>query len=167
MTSTSLSAPPTEFEPAVMISMVDDRVIISPPTHPDLETTHVLVAAAAAAVIAGSTVMIDLDPDTASDDLVPFGPTIHDVADTAEMHGGLVRVLGPGMVQMSTHDAFWTIDLSEGRLVRSDKAIDPWFVTRTSWTRIRALWATCATVTVLTADGTYLSTRTAWSRAAN
>ena len=150
-------------ESAVMVSMCGDSLVICPPRRVDLETTRVLVAAAAAAVQAGATVMIDLDPDTASDDLVPLGPVPRPGEHPVLSEGGPVRVLGAGSIRLSTHDSHWTIDLSESRLFRADTTIDPWFVGPDGWTQIRAIWATCTLVTALTVDGSYLSTRTAWA----
>ena len=128
-----------------------------------LEMTEVLVIAAASAVAAGLRVMIDLDPDTASDDLVTRRPPSAATATCLNGHGGPVKVVGAGYVRLTTRDANWTIDLAQGRLCRSDDAIEPHFVTPDDWTSVQALWVTQTSVTALTDDGTYLSTRSAWT----
>ncbi len=163
--SVSTDVPVDDFpvDPPVMVSMCDQHVVISPSTSLDLAATEVLVGLASSAVREGSIVMIDLDPSTPSDDLVSRGPVAGEdevsVAETA----GTVRLLGPGCVRLTTREAFWTIDLSQSRMFRSEKPVDPYFVAADGWTRIRALWASCASVTALTVDGTYLSCRAAWT----
>lgn len=149
--------------PTVMVSMFDDHLVICPPDHLDLEMTEVLVIAAASAVTSGSTVMIDLDPDTASPELIARRPLSDVAANCVGGDGGPVAVLGPGYVRLATRDAHWTIDLADGRLCRSDAAIEPHFVGPDDWTHIQALWVTQANVTALTRDGTYLSTYAAWT----
>lgn len=150
-------------EPTVMVSMFDDQLVVCPPQHLDLEMTEVLVVAAASAVASGSTVMIDLDPDTASDELIARRPLSAVKTRCVTGPGGLVSIPSAGYVRLATRDAYWTIDLAHGRLCRSDSAIDPHFVGPGDWTHIQALWVTLADVTALTADGTYLSTHAAWT----
>ena len=65
---------------AVTISVCDDHVVICPPSHVDLDATHSLVAAAAAGVLSGSTVILDLALDTAGSELVALGPIVFDIA---------------------------------------------------------------------------------------
>ena len=148
---------------SVRVSMFDDHLVICPPSHLDLEMTEVLVVAAASAVMSGSTVMIDLDPDTASDELIARSPVSTDIGSCVTGDGGPVGVLGAGFVRLSARDSQWTIDLAHGRLCRSDHAIDPYFVRPDDWLRIQALWVTPTYVTALTTDGTYLSTHAAWA----
>lgn len=159
--------PPTpkldRTEPSVLVSMSDDLVVIRPPRHVELETTHVLVDAASSAVTAGAVVMVDLDPGAASDDLRSFRP--RDDSDPSDAESRAVEVLRPGWVRLSTRDAYWTIDIARGRLFRADALVDPHFVADREWTEIRALWITCTYVTALSTDGTYLSTRTSWRSA--
>ncbi len=150
-------------EPNVMVSMFDDQLVICPPAHLDLETTEVIVVAAASAVTAGSTVMIDLDPDTASGELIARRPLSAATARCVTGPGGPVAIPSAGYVRLVTRDSHWTIDLSHGRLCRSDAAVDPHFVAPASWTRIQAVWVTLTDVTALTVDGTYLSTHAAWT----
>jgi hypothetical protein len=151
------------IDPKVMISMLDDHLVINAPTDLDLEMTEVLVAAAASAVATGSTVMIDVDPDTASDELIARRPLRKVTTTGTTDSGGPVSVLGAGRVQLATCDAYWTIHLSRGRLCRSDDAIDPHFVGPEDWTPIQALFVAPAHVTALTNDGTYLSTLAEWT----
>ena len=157
------SGPRSETEPAVSVSMSEDHVVICPPAHLDLETTEVLVVAAASAVTSGSTVLIDLDPETTSDELIARRPLSDDVLTCVTSESGPVRVLGAGFVSLATRDAHWTIDLTRGRLCRSDGAVDPHFVVSGNWTPVQALWVTSANVTAPTTDGTYLSTQAVWS----
>ncbi len=151
------------ISPTVIVSMLDDHLVICAPAQLDLEMTEVLVIAAASAVAAGYCVMIDLDPYTtieaisARRPLSAVGP--HCVIGDA----GPVAVLGAGYVRLATRDAHWTIDLAHGRLCRSDDAIEPHFVRPEGWTPIRALWVTQTSVTALTDDGIYLSTPAAWT----
>ena len=151
------------FDPPLMVSMFDDQLVICAPAQLDLETTEVLVMAAASAVAAGSTVMIDLDPDTASDELIARRPLGVVAANCVTDDGGPVDVLGAGYVRLTTRDGHWTINLAEGRLFRSDDVIDPHFVSPDAWIPIQALWVTQTNVTALTNDGTYLSTLAAWT----
>ncbi|MEP1124310.1 MAG: hypothetical protein ABJH68_10520 [Ilumatobacter sp.] len=150
-------------EPDVMVSMFDDQLVICPPAHLDLETTEVIVVAAASAVTSGSTVMIDLDPDTASGELIARRPLSAATARCVTGPGGPVAIPSAGYVRLATRDSHWTIDLAHGRLCRSDSVVDPHFVAPGSWTRIQALWVTITDVTALTVDGTYLSTHAAWT----
>ena len=151
------------IDPTVMISMLDDHLVICAPTDLDLEMTEVLVIAAASAVATGSTVMVDLDPDTASDELIARRPQSNVTRTCITGDGGPVSVLGAGYVRLTTCDACWTIDLGRGRLCRSDDAIDPHFVGADDWTPIQALWVAPTNVTALTNDGTYLSTIAEWT----
>ena len=150
-------------EPTVMVSMFDDQLVICPPTHLDLETTEVLVIAAASAITAGSTVMIDLDPETASDELIARRPVSAVNTSCVTGPGGPVSIPSAGYVRLATRDAHWTIDLAHGRLCRSDSAVDPHFVGPGDWTHVQALWVTPTDVTALTVEGTYLSTHAAWT----
>lgn len=151
------------LEPTLMVSMLDDHLVLSAPTQLDLETTKVLVIAAASAVASGSTVMIDLDPDTANDELLARRPPGVVATNCVTGAGGPVDVLGAGYVRLTTRDAHWTIDLTHGRLCRSDEVIQPHFVGPDAWTPIQALWVTPANVTALTNSGAYLSTLAAWT----
>ena len=157
------TAAPQTTDPTVRVSMLDDHLVICAPADLDLEMTEVLVIAAASAVAAGSTVMIDLDPDTASDELVARRPLGAVTATCVTGDGGPVGVIGAGYVQLATSDAHWTIDLAQGRLCRSDDAIDPLFVGPDAWIPVQALWVTPTSVTALTNDGTYLSTLAEWT----
>ena len=69
---------PTEhcIDAAVTVSMFDEHLVICAPPRLDLEMTNVLVIAAASAVACGSTVMIDLDPEIASDELLARRPRL-------------------------------------------------------------------------------------------
>lgn len=154
---------PDNIVPAVMVSMLDDHLVICAPDHLDLEMTEVLVYAAASTVASGSTVMIDLDPDIASHDLIARRPLGSVESSCLIGHGRPVSVLGAGYVRLATRDAYWTIDLSHGRLCCSDRAIEPHFVRADDWTRIQAIWVTQTSVTALTTDDRYLSTRSAWT----
>jgi hypothetical protein len=164
----SLSVPePVEIRGAidstVRVSMLRDHLVIWPPAHVDLQATQVVVMAAASAVLAGSTVMIDLDPTTASEELLAHAPLSFGDPHCVTGPGGPVDVPGAGFVRLATLNSFWTIDLGQGRLCRSDLAIDPHFVRPQDWTRLGALWVSQSSVTALTDDGTYLSTPASWS----
>lgn len=154
--------PAPTYDPEIMISMLDDHVVMSPPRDLDRSGTELLISAAAAAVEAGSTVLVDLDPTTPSDMLLARGlggdPTAVVVSDIEP-----VAVLGAGYVRLRTAECYWTIDLKHSRFCQSATPIDPHFVTFDRWTKIRALWVTCSTVSVLTVDGSYLSTRASWT----
>lgn len=153
----------TIIDPKVNISMVDDQLVVCAPAHLDLEMTKVLVIAAASAVAAGSTVMIDLDPDTASDELIARRPLSTAANNCVTSSGGPVELLSAGYVRLSTRDGHWTIDLGQGRLCRSDDPIEPHFVGHDDWIHICALWVTQTSVTALAKDGTYLSSFAAWT----
>jgi hypothetical protein len=161
----SKNSAPTEtvVDPTVMVSMFDEHLVICAPTHLDLEMTNVLVIAAASAVACGSTVMIDLDPDTASDELIARRPPTAVATNCVTSDGGPVAVLGAGYVQLTTRDGYWTIDLGQGKLCRSNDAIEPHFVGLDNWIHICALWVTQTSITALANDGTYLSAFAAWT----
>ena len=148
---------------SVMVSMCDDHIVISPSTRLDLAATRALINVAASAIRSGSIVMIDLDPDTPSDDLISHGPVSGRPAALLCGGEGSVRLLGPGCIRVATTESHWTIDLSLSRLFRSEKPIEPFFVSTDRWTPIRALWASCESITALANDGTYLSCRTVWT----
>lgn len=117
------AATPTTIHPTVTVSMLDDHLVICAAADLDLEMTDAQVIAAASALAAGSTVMIDLDPETASDELIARRPLSAVTATCITGDGGPVGVLGAGYVGFTTSDAYWTIDLTQGRLCRSDDAI--------------------------------------------
>lgn len=146
----------------VSVSMSDESLVVSPGSPLDLDATNVLVSVTATAVLSGITVMIDLDPCTPSDDLVAHGPVSARMKTILRRPGSGVRVLGAGRVRLEMVDAMWTIDLDRCRLFRSEKPIDPYFVSDDQWTPIRALWVNCETVTALDASGTYLCCDAAW-----
>jgi len=150
------------IDATVTVSMFDEHLVICAPSRLDLEMTNVLVIAAASAVGCGSTVMIDLDPDTASDELIARRP-LRAAAGCVTIDGGPAAVLGPGYVQLTTRDGYWTIDLGQGRLCRSNDPIEPHFVWLDDWTLICALWVTPTSMTALANDGTYLSTFASWT----
>jgi hypothetical protein len=141
--------------------MCDDHVVICPPSHLDLDSTHALVAAAAAGVLGGSTVMIDLDHETDSHELVARGPIAVGWVDPAAV-AGHVDVLGAGCVRLSTADSYWTIDIAEGRLFRAETIVDHHFVGRANWTYVQAIWLGCSSITALCTDGSYISARVIW-----
>lgn len=147
----------------VMVSMFDEHLVISPPDRIDLDSTGVLVMAAASAVASGSTVMIDLDPQTHSDELVARRPTGDQAASCAIAEGGPVSVLGPGYIRLAVLHGYWTIDLTRGRLFRSQDEIQPHFIGAGDWSDIQALWVSPHSLTALAGDGTYLSTHAAWT----
>ena len=150
--------------PPVIVSMCDEHVVISCPTHLDFAATEALISVAGSAIRSGSIVMFDLDPSTPSDDLIAHGPVAgHHEADLDDMRS--VHLIGPGRVRFATTDSHWTIDLAHSRLLRSEKPIDLHFVDVDRWTPIRALWLNCQTATALTADGTYLTCHMVWSAA--
>lgn len=149
---------------AVDISMFDDQLVIRPPARLGLDMTIVLVDAVDAALRGGATVMVDLDPETASSDLAAVGP-VGSSPDVGATPRGPVVVLAPGCVRVPTLDGHWTIDVAASRMFRSDTPLDPSFVGPDDWTPIRALWLTCASLTALTDAGSYLSARTPWQRA--
>ena len=159
----TVAAKQHDVDHRLMISMLDDHLVVGVATSIDLEMTELLVVAAASGVAAGSTVMIDLDPHIASCDLVARRPmgTIDTCCVTHA--GGPVTVLGAGSVRITTRDAHWTIDLVHGRLCRSESIVDPQFVRPHAWTKIHALWVNRDHVTALTGDGTYLTTIATWS----
>ena len=157
------AATPTTIDPTVRVSMLEDHLVVRAPTDLDLEMTEVLVAAAASAVATGSTVMIDVGPDTASDELIARRPLSNATTTCITGSGGPVIVLGAGHVRLATSDAYWTIDLGRGRLCRSEDAVDPHFVGPENWTPIQALWVAPTHVTALTDNGTYLSTLAEWT----
>jgi len=148
-------------ETDVTISMCDEHVVICPPSHLDLDSTHALVAAAAAGVLGGSTVMIDLDTHTASSELVALGPITDGRVDPVAV-AGRVDVLGAGCVRLSTADSYWTIDIAEGRLFRTETIVDHHFVGRADWTCVQAIWLGCSSITALCMDGSYISARVIW-----
>jgi len=148
-------------EAAITISMCDDHVVICPSSHLDLDSTHSLVAAAAAGVLSGSTVMIDLDSHSDSSELVALGPISNGRVDPTAVVGH-VDVLGAGLVRLSTADSNWTIDLAEGRLFRAETIVDHHFVGGSDWSCVQAIWLTCSSITALCADGSYISARVIW-----
>lgn len=150
-------------EDDLTVSMLGEHLVICPPTRLDLETTDVLVVAAASAVAAGSTVMIDLDPGTASDELVARRPLVTTVPPRHGPVGDAAVVIGAGLVRVAARDVVWTLDLANGRMYRSDEPIDPYFVRPADWTAIQALWVSPTHVNALTADGRHLSALAAWT----
>jgi len=145
------------------VSMLDGHVVICPPAHLDLEMTEVVIVAAASAVTAGATVMIDLDPDVESGELVARRPVSSTVTNCVTGDGGPVSIPSAGHVRLRARDSYWTIDLARGRLFRSDEPVEPRFLGAGDWTRIHALWVSPVDIVALDADGSYISTRAAWS----
>jgi hypothetical protein len=152
-------------EPPVIVSMCDDHVVIAPSERLDVTATEALIGVAASAVRSGAVVMLDLDPRTPSDDLIRQGPVARRNEHGSDDDNGPVQLIGPGCVRFATADSFWTIDLVQSRLLRSEKPVELCFVGVDRWTPIRAVWIDCTLVTALTDAGTYLSCRAAWAPA--
>ena len=152
-----------ERDEPVLVSVCDDHIVISPAARLDVRATRSLINVAAAAVRSGSTVMIDLDPETPSGDLISHGPVSGGPDAVLGEITGFVELLGPGVVRLRTAESYWTIDLAQSRLFRSEKPIATCFVSADRWTRIAAIWVSCASITALTDDGSYLSCRTVWT----
>lgn len=146
-----------------MVSMQGDHVVINPPLRLDLDATDVLMTVVASAIRSGETVMIDLDANTPSADLIARSPALPEPFAETPIDDRAVCVVGAGRVRVSMADSFWTVDISHGRLCRSEKPIEPCFLCAGDWLPIRALWVSCVEVTALTTDGTYLSARPAWA----
>lgn len=151
------------IEASVGVTMCADHIVIAPSTRLDIAATHALVGLAASAVQSGSLVLVDLDPRSASADLITCGPSGDRAGPVPAVGTDPVRVFGPGCIRFATAESLWTIDLARARLFQSEKPIDPHFVSSDRWTPIRALWISCTTVTALTGDGTYISCRTQWT----
>jgi hypothetical protein len=146
-----------------MVSMLDGHVVINPPLRLDLDATDALMNAVASAVRSGVTVMVDLDVTTLAAELVAFSPLTGARVDDRKIGRGAVTILGAGRVRLATAESYWTIDIAHSRLCRTEKPIECCFLSPHDWVTIRALWVNYESVTALTSDGTYLSTRTVWA----
>ena len=143
--------------PPLIVSMIDDIVVVDTPLRLDLESTEALVSTVAAATTCGQTVMLDLDPSgRCSPTAWPHATNSRDGAtESGDEHS--MSVLAAGRIEITTPDEVWTVDLTGRRLCRTHRRVDHRFVDRSHWSDIRSLWATSTRVTVLMDDGRYVS----------
>ena len=150
-----------ERDPAISISMDDDQVVIRPQRRLDHEATVALNAVLNAAVIAGSTVVVELELDDRTG-AHPTSPAPHAVACkfTRDQASGTVTEVvtaGPGCITIASTGSWWTIDLVNRRFCRSATPVDPRFVGLDLWIGVRKVWVSAARMTVLTAGDTLIS----------
>lgn len=151
----------------ITVSMSGALVVVRPRGYCDDVATGSLVAAVAAAVRSGASVLVDLAGATVGN---PGGGTEVEAAanhaGAAPVDGGdrgaTVAAVAPGYVRLTSGTGFWTVDLRRHRLCRSATPVDPRFVTGAGWTGLRALWATPTVVSALTADDTIMSVPVTW-----
>lgn len=152
--------------PPITISMDHDRVVIRPDAPLDRDATVALTEALNAAVLAGSTVLVDLGerdrPRRRTD--VELCAGRDEVAPVTTTAGGDdsrcpvdVLVAGPGLIRIAASASWWTIDLRRRRFCQSEAPIDRRFVGEDAWTLIRSLRVSPATVSALTASGTLVT----------
>lgn len=151
--------------PLLIVSIIDEVVVVDVPPRLDLETTEALVSTIAAATACGQTVMLDLD------DGGRCSPTVwpHPTGGAGRLaegddRGRSITVLRAGGIEISTPDVVWTIDLSRRLLCRSPRRVDQRFVDHALWLPVRSLWTTGSRVTVLLSDGRYVSINTTVER---
>jgi hypothetical protein len=159
-----VSDPVEPVDPAIAVSMVGDIVVLSPRGRLDLDATHALVQAVAAASCSDRKVVIDLD---GSAELSPAELLFRTEATPPNgvplaVNQPTIGVIAPGCVRLSSPRGHWTIDLGERRFCRSAEPVDRRFVGIDDWTPIRNVWAASVGVAVLTMDDAIISTATPW-----
>jgi hypothetical protein len=151
-------------DPAIAVTMVGDILVLSPRARLDLEATHALVQAVAAASCSDGKVVIDLD---GSAELSPAELLFRTEITPPNGVPLLITepttgVIAPGCVRLSSSRGHWTIDLGERRFCRSAEPVDRRFVGVDDWIGIRNVWAASVGVAVLTNDDAIISTATPW-----
>jgi hypothetical protein len=156
---------PEHLPSTIAVSMDDDVIMIRRHGEFDRETTETLLEVIDAATSCGTPVLIDLDGSGPSPAMT-ISPCTASHAVASDTTWGEPTVLAPGCVRVASSSTYWTFDLGRGRLFRSDEPIDHRFVEPSAWIGIRKVSVTESTTSVLTDDGTVMTTPAAWSRGA-
>lgn len=146
-------------EPRVTIEMGGPNIVIRSSTEIDRDYTTTLAHAVNAATETDTVVVIDPDPIRCDDTFAgaPFPPIEVDCPDRPRCRPAEVEVLGSGIIRIQAQGSWWTIDVANGRLCRSDTPVDHHFVTGSGWTPVVAVAVSPTRLRALTDDGSLLS----------
>lgn len=151
--------PVIDDEPRVTIEMGGPNIVIRSTPAIDREYTTSLAHAVNAATATNTVVVLDPDPIRCDDS---FAGACHADWETAcpehaDCRPSEVEVIGSGVIRIEAESSWWTIDVANGRICRSDARIDPHFIDRSSWTPVVAVCVTPARLRALTVDGSLVS----------
>lgn len=151
--------PDLDDEPRVTIEMGGPNIVIRSSAAIDREYTTSLAHAVNAASSTHTVVVLDPDPIRCDDSFA--GASLPDWETTCSEHAECqpseVEVIGSGIVRLEAESSWWTVDVANGRICRTDVRIDPHFIDRTSWTPVVAVCVTPTRLRALTVEGSLVS----------
>lgn len=146
-------------EPRVTIEMGGPNIVIRSSPAIDREYTTSLAHAVDAAAATHTVVVLDPDPIRCDDSFA--GAFLPDRETTCSQHADCqpsdVEVIGSGIIRIAAESSWWTIDVANGRICRTDNRIDPHFIDRRSWTPVVAVCVTPTRLRALAFDGSLVS----------
>ena len=156
------------IDPPITVSMDGDQVVIRPERRLDRDASMALIAAINAAVVAGATVLIDLERGIRPRNQVvaparrsharetPRRPA--DISRSVTARNG-ITLAGPGCIRLVTTRSCWTIDITARRLCRSATPLEARFVAPDFWIGVRQIWISADSVTAITTADSLISSQ--------
>lgn len=146
-------------EPRVTIEMGGPNIVIRSTPAIDREYTTTLAHAVNAAATTHTVVVLDPDPIRCDDSFA--GACLPEWETTCSEHvecrPSEVEVIGSGTIRIAAESSWWTIDVANGRICRTDVRIDPHFIDGPGWTPVVAVCVTPTRLRALTVDGSLVS----------
>ncbi|MFP5489293.1 MAG: hypothetical protein ACLGHQ_13430, partial [Acidimicrobiia bacterium] len=151
--------PEIDDEPRVTIEMGGPNVVIRSSPAIDREYTTSLAHAVNAAATTNTVVVLDPDPIRCDDSFAGAELPVWETTcpEHADCRASEVEVVGSGTIRIAAESSWWTIDVANGRICRTDGRIDPHFIDAPSWTPVVAVCVTPTRLRALTADGSLVS----------
>ena len=163
----------TDVSEAVTVAIDGRYIVLRPSTVVDRPSTRAFVQALSGALTTGSIVRIDLGIDDDEHTRNPSGRDrlTRDVwcpirGPVEQVAAGLERepseftfhVIAAGVIGVHASGSWWMIDIERHRFCRTAAPIDLRFLDGTAWCRVRAIWISESMISVLTSDGSYVTT---------
>lgn len=155
----SRAAQPRDDEPRVTIEMGGPNIVIRSSAAIDREYTASLAHAVDAAADTGTVVVLDPDPIRCDDAFAgaPLPPAEIACDRHASCRPTAVEVVGSGVIRFAAEHCWWTLDVAHGRFCRTDRPIEPCFVSTSAWTNVVAVCVTPTRLRALTEDGSLVT----------
>lgn len=144
---------------AVTIQMSGPNVVVRASTRIDRTGTDSVVHLLNSSIAAGVVVVVDPEQIRCSDEFASMP------ADVTEARRGRHRRCRPrdvetaadGVMRVAGRQSWWTIDIADGRFVRSDHPLDVHFIADEAWTDLQGVWISGSKLSVLTTRGAMIS----------
>lgn len=144
---------------AVTIQMSGPNVVVRASRRIDRAGTDSVVHLLNSSIAAGMVVVIDPEEIRCRDEFASMP------ADVTEARRGRHRRCRPhdaetaadGVVRVAGRQSWWTIDIADGRFVRSDHPVDVHFIADDAWIGLQGVWISGSKLSVLTSDGATIS----------